>query len=95
VHLAQDKSLNTTIMQQFEIEQHLNITAKFELVNGSTKYGVINKQIDGEKIRNDYYFISLQNVKNFQKAVSLRNYEFCKALMEKINIKFIKSIQPI
>jgi hypothetical protein len=95
VHLAQDKSLNTTIMQQFEIEQHLNITAKFELVNGSTKYGVINKQIDGEKIRNDYYFISLQNVKNFQKAVSLRNYEFCKALMERINIKFIKSIQPI
>jgi hypothetical protein len=82
-------------MQQFEIEKHLNITAKFELVNGSTKYGVINKQIDGEKIRNDYYFISLQNVKNFQKAVSSRNYEFCKALMERINIKFIKSIQPI
>ena len=82
-------------MQQFEIEQHLNITAKFELVNGSTKYGVINKQIDGEKIRNDYYFISLQNVKNFQKAVSNRNYEFCKALMERMNFKFIKSIQPI
>jgi hypothetical protein len=82
-------------MQHFEIEQHLNVTAKFEFVNGSMKYGVINKQIDGEKIRNDYYFISLQNVKNFKKAVSSHNYEFCKALMERINIKFIKSIQPI
>ncbi len=82
-------------MQQNEIDQHLNVTAKFELVNGSLKYGVINKQLDGEKIRTDYYFISVQNLNNFKKAISNHNYEFCKMLMEKINIKFIKSIQPI
>jgi hypothetical protein len=78
-----------------EIETHLNVTAKFELVNGAVKYGVLNKQLDSDLYKSDYYFISLQNLKNFQKAVNQRNYEICKAIMEKINIKFIKSIEPI
>jgi hypothetical protein len=82
-------------MHYNEIETHLNVTAKFELVNGAVKYGILNKQLDSDLYKSDYYFISLQNLKNFQKAVSQRNYEICKAIMEKINIKFIKSIQPI
>ena len=85
----------TRIMHNNEIEQHLNVTAKFELINGAVKYGIINKQIDGELYRSDYYFISLQNMNNFRNAITQRNYEFCKALMEKINIKFIKGITPI
>ncbi len=82
-------------MQHNEIEQHLNVTAKFELINGSTKLGMINKQVDGDFYRSDYYFISVQNLNNFRKAISQRNYEFCKSLMEKINIKFIKNVTPI
>ncbi len=82
-------------MQKTEIETHLNVTAKFELINGSVKYGIINKQVDSEYIRSDYYFISLQNLNNFRKAVSNRNYEFCKSLMEKINVKFIKTVTYI
>ena len=82
-------------MHYNEIETHLNVTAKFELVNGAVKYGILNKQLDSDLYKSDYYFISLQNLKNFQKAVSQRNYEICKAIMEKINIKFINSIQPI
>jgi hypothetical protein len=82
-------------MHNNEIETHLNVTAKFELVNGAVKYGILNKQLDGDLYKTDYYFISLQNLKNFQKAVNQRNYEICKAIMEKINIKFIKSIEPI
>lgn len=82
-------------MQKNEIESHLNVTAKFELINGAVKYGVINKQIDSDFYKSDYYFISLQNLTNFRKAVSARNYEFCKALMEKINIKFIKNVTHI
>lgn len=82
-------------MQQNEIESHLNVTAKFELVNGAVKYGIIDKQIDSDFLKSDYYFISLQNLNNFRKAVSIRNYEFCKALMEKINIKFIKNVTHI
>lgn len=82
-------------MHRNEIEQHLNITAKFELINGSSKFGIINKQIDGDLYKSDYYFISLQNLNNFRKAISIRNYEFCKILMEKINIKFIKTVTPI
>ena len=78
-----------------EIEQHLNVTAKFELVNGSTKFGIVNKQIDGDLYKSDYYFISMQNLNNFRKAISLRNYEFCKMLMEKINVKYIKAVTPI
>lgn len=82
-------------MQQNEIESHLNVTAKFELVNGAVKYGIIDKQIDSDFLKSNYYFISLQNLNNFRKAVSIRNYEFCKALMEKINIKFIKNVTHI
>jgi hypothetical protein len=82
-------------MHYNEIETHLNVTAKFELVNGAVKYGILNKQLDSDLYKSDYYFISLQNLKNFQKAVNQRNYEICKAIMEKINIKFIKSIEPI
>lgn len=82
-------------MHKNEIESHLNVTAKFELINGAIKYGMINKQIDSELYRSDYYFISMQNLNNFRKAVSVRNYEFCKALMEKINIKFIKTVTHI
>jgi hypothetical protein len=82
-------------MQQNEIESHLNVTAKFELVNGAVKYGIIDKQIDSDYLKSDYYFISLQNLNTFRKAVSIRNYEFCKALMEKINIKFIKNVTHI
>ncbi len=82
-------------MQSNEIEQHLNVTAKFELINGSVKYGMINKQIDGDLYKSDYYFISLQNLNTFRKAITQRNYEFCKAMMEKINVKFIKGITPI
>lgn len=82
-------------MHRNEIETHLNVTAKFELINGAIKYGIIDKQIDGEILRSDYYFISLQNLNNFKKAVAVRNYEFCKALMEKINIKFITKITHI
>jgi hypothetical protein len=82
-------------MQKTEIETHLDVTAKFELINGSVKYGIINKQLDGELYRSDYYFISLQNLNNFRKAVTQHNYEFCKALMEKINVKFIKSVTYI
>ena len=82
-------------MHNNEIESHLNVTARFELVNGAVKYGILNKQLDGDLYKTDYYFISLQNLKNFQRAVNPRNYEICKAIMEKINIKFIKSIEPI
>ena len=82
-------------MHHNELEQHLNVTARFELINGSTKFGMINKQVDGDYYRSDYYFISMQNLNNFRKAISLRNYEFCKSLMEKINIKFIKTVTPI
>ena len=82
-------------MHNNEIETHLNVTAKFELINGAVKYGMINKQIDGELYKSDYYFISLQNLNNFRKAITERNYEFCKILMEKINVKFIKDITPI
>jgi hypothetical protein len=82
-------------MHYNEIETHLNVTAKFELVNGAVKYGVLNKQLDSDLYKSDYYFISIQNLQNFQKAVNQRNYEICKAIMEKINIKFIKSIEPI
>jgi hypothetical protein len=82
-------------MQQNEIESHLNVTAKFELVNGAVKYGIIDKQIDSDYLKSNYYFISLQNLNTFRKAVSIRNYEFCKALMEKINIKFIKNVTHI
>ncbi len=82
-------------MHNNEIETHLNVTAKFELINGAVKYGMINKQIDGELYKSDYYFISLQNLNNFRRAITDRNYEFCKVLMEKINIKFIKDITPI
>ena len=82
-------------MHYNEIEHHLNVTARFELVNGAVKYGILNKQIDSDLYKSDYYFISLQNLKNFQRAVNQRNYEICKAIMEKINIKFIKSIEPI
>ncbi len=82
-------------MQKTEIETHLNVTAKFELINGSVKYGIINKQVDSELYKSDYYFISLQNLNNFRKAIAQRNYEFCKALMEKINVKFIKTVTYI
>lgn len=82
-------------MHKKDIESHLNVTARFELINGAVKYGMINKEVDSEMVRSDYYFISLQNLGNFRKAVSVRNYEFCKALMEKINIKFIKNVNPI
>jgi hypothetical protein len=82
-------------MKGNEIEVHLNVTAKFELINGAIKYGIIDKQIDSNYYRSDYYFISLQNLNNFRRAVSSRNYEFCKTLMEKINVKFIKTITPI
>jgi hypothetical protein len=82
-------------MQRNEIEPHLNVTAKFELINGAIKYGIIDKQIDSDYFRSDYYFISLQNLNVFRKAVAQRNYEFCKSLMEKVNLKFIKSVTPI
>jgi hypothetical protein len=82
-------------MHTNEIENHLNVTSKFELVNGAIKYGILNKQLDSDLYKSDYYFISLQNLKNFQRALTLRNYEICKTIMEKINIKFIKSIEPI
>ncbi len=82
-------------MQKNEIESHLNVTAKFELVNGAVKYGIINKQSDSEYYKTDYYFISLQNLNNFRKAITQHNYEFCKALMEKINVKFIKTVTYI
>lgn len=82
-------------MKGNELEAHLNKTAKFELINGAIKYGIIDKQIDSEVLRNDYYFISLQNLNIFRKAVAQRNYEYCKALMEKINVKFIKAVTPI
>ncbi|MBK9638262.1 MAG: hypothetical protein IPO63_10765 [Bacteroidetes bacterium] len=74
---------------------HLNKTAKFELINGAVKYGIIDKQIDSNYLRSDYYFISLQNINIFRSAVTNRNYEFCKSLMEKINVKFIKAVTPI
>ncbi|MBL0096616.1 MAG: hypothetical protein IPP46_09100 [Bacteroidetes bacterium] len=35
-------------MKGNEIELHLNITAKFELINGAIKYGIIDKQIDSD-----------------------------------------------
>lgn len=82
-------------MKGYEIESHLNKTARFELINGSVKYGIIDKQIDSEVLRSDYFFISLQNLNIFRKAVAQRNYEYCKALMEKINVKFIKRVTPI
>lgn len=82
-------------MKGNEIEPHLNITAKFELINGSVKYGIIDKQVDSTFYKSDYYFISLQNLNSFRKAVAQRNYEFCKSLMEKINVKFIRSVTPI
>ncbi len=82
-------------MHRNEIEKNLNITAKFELINGSIKYGIIDKQVDSDYCKSDYFFISLQNLNIFRKAVSQRNYEFCKSLMEKINVKFIKSVTPI
>ncbi|MFN8154383.1 MAG: hypothetical protein U0Y08_08855 [Bacteroidia bacterium] len=82
-------------MKGNEIEAHLNITAKFELINGAVKYGIIDKQVDSTFYKSDYYFISLQNLNSFRKAVSQRNYEFCKSLMEKINVKFIRSVTPI
>jgi len=78
-----------------ELEAHLNKMAKFELVNGAVKYGIIDKQIDSEVLRSDYFFISLQNLNIFRKAVAQRNYEYCKALMEKINVKYIKQVTPI
>jgi hypothetical protein len=81
-------------MQKSEIETHLDVTAKFELINGAIKYGIINKQLDSNLYKSDYYFISMQNLNKFRKAITLHNYEFCKVVMEKINIKFIKSIQP-
>ena len=82
-------------MKGNEIEAHLNVTAKFELINGAVKYGIIDKQVDSTFYKSDYYFISLQNLNSFRKAVSQRNYEFCKSLMEKINVKFIRSVTPI
>ncbi|MBK7965619.1 MAG: hypothetical protein IPK10_10250 [Bacteroidetes bacterium] len=82
-------------MKGNELELHLNKTAKFELINGAVKYGIIDKQIDSNYLRSDYYFISLQNINIFRSAVSNRNYEFCKSLMEKINVKFIKAVTPI
>jgi hypothetical protein len=82
-------------MKGNEIESHLNKTAKFELINGAVKYGIIDKQIDSEILRSDYFFISLQNLNIFRKAVAQRNYEYCKALMEKINVKYIKQVTPI
>lgn len=82
-------------MKGNELELHLNKTAKFELINGAVKYGIIDKQIDSNYLRADYYFISLQNLNIFRRAVSNRNYEFCKSLMEKINVKFIKAVTPI
>lgn len=82
-------------MKGNELELHLNKTAKFELINGAVKYGIIDKQIDSNYLRSDYYFISLQNLNIFRRAVSTRNYEFCKSLMEKINVKFIKAVTPI
>ena len=82
-------------MKGNELELHLNITAKFELINGAVKYGIIDKQIDSNYLRSDYYFISLQNLNIFRRAVSIQNYEFCKSLMEKINVKFIKAVTPI
>lgn len=82
-------------MHTNEIETHLNVTSKFELVNGAVKYGILNRQLDSNLYKSDYYFISLQNLKNFQRAVTQHNYEICKTIMEKINIKFIKSIEPI
>ena len=45
-------------MHNNEIETHLNVTAKFELVNGAVKYGILNKQLDGDLYKTDYYFIS-------------------------------------
>ncbi|MFM1744077.1 MAG: hypothetical protein RLZZ630_14 [Bacteroidota bacterium] len=82
-------------MKGNEIESHLNKTARFELINGAVKYGIIDKQIDSEVLRSDYFFISLQNLNIFRKAVAQRNYEYCKALMEKINVKYIKQVTPI
>lgn len=82
-------------MKGHEIETHLNKTARFELINGAVKYGIIDKQIDSEVLRSDYFFISLQNLNIFRKAVAQRNYEYCKALMEKINVKYIKQVTPI
>ncbi|MBP7167087.1 MAG: hypothetical protein KBB64_05480 [Bacteroidia bacterium] len=82
-------------MKGNELELHLNITAKFELINGAVKYGIIDKQVDSNFYKSDYYFISLQNLNTFRKAVAQRNYEFCKSLMEKINVKFIRSVTPI
>jgi len=82
-------------MKGNEIESHLNKTARFELINGAVKYGIIDKQVDSEFLRSDYFFISLQNLNIFRKAVAQRNYEYCKALMEKINVKYIKQVTPI
>ena len=89
------KEYKPPIMKGNELELHLNKTAKFELINGAVKYGIIDKQIDSNYLRSDYYFISLQNINIFRSAVSNRNYEFCKSLMEKINVKFIKAVTPI
>lgn len=88
-------SPKTAIMSINELEAHLNKMAKFELVNGAVKYGIIDKQIDSNFYRSDYYFISMQNLNKFRKAVSQHNYEFCRSLMEKINVKFIKSVTPM
>lgn len=82
-------------MSTNEIELHLNVTAKFELVNGAVKYGIIDKQIDSDYLRSDYFFVSLQNLNIFRRAVAQRNYEYCKALMEKINVKYIRRVTPI
>jgi len=89
------KEYKPIFMKGNELELHLNNPAKFELINGAIKYGIIDKQIDSNYLRSDYYFISLQNLNIFRRAVTNRNYEFCKQLMEKINVKFIKAVTPI
>jgi hypothetical protein len=64
-------------------------------VNGAIKYGIIDKQIDSNYLRSDYFFVSMQNLNIFRKAVAQRNYEYCKVLMEKINVKYIRRVTPI
>ncbi|MFM9055284.1 MAG: hypothetical protein ACKOQY_01135 [Bacteroidota bacterium] len=82
-------------MSTNEIELHLNVTAKFELINGAIKYGIIDKQIDSDYLRSDYFFVSLQHLNIVRTAVAERNYEYCKALMEKINVKYIRKVTLI
>lgn len=79
-------------MTSSEVDLNLNVLSKLELVNGSVKFGIVYKRLEKKFFKSDYYFVSIRNLKKFRASVESQNRVLQEALMEPINIKFIKAL---